>query len=94
MRIYIEIDVKAIDQVVLVFWMPKTRMSVAPTFVSSSITIAILFFSTMEDTATHPSSSSAVTVGARFPGVILQASDKSGRDMLYWHRTYFLAAID
>lgn len=82
----------SMDYVVLVFWMPRTKISDAPTLVSSSITIATFFFSTMDETATHPSSSSAVIVGARFPGVILQASDRSWRGMLYWQRTYFCAA--
>lgn len=53
--------------------MLSTRMSVAPTLVSWSITLAISFFSTIELTATQPSASSAVMVGARLPGVIPQA---------------------
>lgn len=58
----------------LVFAISRTKISVAPTAVKSSITVAIFFFSTMELTATQPSSSNALIVGARFPGVILVAS--------------------
>lgn len=58
-------------------------MSVAPVAVNSSITVAIAFFSTIEDTATHPSSSKVVTVGARLPGVIAQALGSNDRGMLY-----------
>lgn len=72
--------------------MLKTKISVAPTLVNSSITVAICFFSTIELTATQPSSSSAVTVGARLPGVILLAVERLSRGMLYWQRTNFLAA--
>jgi hypothetical protein len=62
--------------------------------VSSSITVAIFFFSTIELTATQPSSSRAVTVGARFPGVILLAVARLSRGMLYWQRTNFWAAAN
>lgn len=72
----------------------RTRISVAPTLVRSSMTVAIFFFSTIELTATQPSSSRAVTVGARLPGVILEAVANSPRGMLYWHRTYFWAAAE
>lgn len=58
------------------------------------MTVAIFFFSTIELTATQPSSSRAVTVGARLPGVILEAVANSPRGMLYWHRTYFWAAAE
>ena len=57
------------------------------------MTQAIRFFSTMELTATQPSLSSDVTVGARFPGVILVASGRLLRRILYWHRTYFWAVM-
>ena len=67
----------------------KTKISVAPILVSSSITVAICFFSTIELTATQPSSSSAVMVGARLPGVMLDAVASSPRGILYWQRTYF-----
>lgn len=70
----------------------KTRMSEAPTAVSWSMTVAMAFFSTIELTATQPSSSSAVTVGARLPGVIFVAAGSFSRWMLYWQRTYFWAA--
>ena len=70
----------------------RTRISVAPTASKSSMTVAMLFFSTIALTATHPGSSRAVTVGARFPGVILQAVPSVSRGMLYWQRTYFFAA--
>lgn len=70
----------------------KTRISDAPTLVSSSITVATFFFSTIELTATQFSSSRAVTVGARFPGVMEQAVASWVRGMLYWQRTYFWAA--
>lgn len=63
-------------------------MSDAPTLSSSSMTVAIFFFSTMELTATQPSSSRAVIVGARLPGVICEATDSPERGMLYWQRTY------
>ena len=71
----------------------STRISVAPTLVSSSMTVATFFFSTMELTATQPSSSRAVTVGARLPGVMFDAVASSARGMLYWQRTYFWAAV-
>lgn len=71
----------------------KTRISVAPTLVNPSITVAICFFSTMELTATQPSSSRAVMVGARLPGVMLDAVANWARGILYWHSTYFCAAI-
>lgn len=67
-------------------------MSIAPTAVRSSITVAIRFFSTIELTATQASSSSAVMVGALFPGVILVASSSDLRLTLYWQRTNFCAA--
>ena len=63
-------------------------MSDAPTLSSSSMTVAIFFFSTMELTATQPSSSRAVIVGARLPGVIFEATESPERRMLYGHRTY------
>ena len=61
-------------------------MSVAPTAVKSSMTVAIRFFSTMLLTATQSASSRAVMVGARFPGVILVAVWRRERGMLYWQR--------
>lgn len=67
-------------------------MSVAPTSVNSSITLAIRSFSTIELTATHAGSSSAVMVGARLPGVIFVAASRIERSMLYWQRTYLCAA--
>src|SRR4051794_20483644 len=51
------------------------------------------FFSTMALTATQPSSSSDVTVGARLPGVTLMASGSRVRGTLYWHKTYFCAVM-
>ena len=60
-------------QPALVLAIARTIISVAPTSVNSSITVAIFFFSTMELTATQPSSSNALMVGARFPGVICVA---------------------
>jgi hypothetical protein len=77
----------------LVFAISRTKMSVAPTAVSSSITMAICFFSTIELTATQPSSSNALIVGARFPGVILVALERLVRRTLYWQRTYLCAAV-
>jgi len=76
-------------QPALVFAIFSTRISVAPTDVRSSITVAISFFSTIELTATHPSSSNALIVGARFPGVILVATARLSLLTLYWQRTYF-----
>ena len=64
---------QGIVQGALVLAISKTNMSVAPTSVRSSITVAIFFFSTMALTAIQPSSSKAVMVGARLPGVILVA---------------------
>ena len=61
----------------------STKISVAPTFVSSSITLAICFFSTIELTATQFCISNAVIVGARLPGVILVAVSRSARATLY-----------
>jgi hypothetical protein len=55
--------------------------------------MAISFLSTMACTATHPSSSSALTVGARRPGVILRAASSLARSTLYVQRTYFWAAV-
>jgi hypothetical protein len=76
----------------LVFAISSTKISVAPTSVSLSITVAMLFLSTMELTATHPSSSRALIVGARRPGVTLVARCSEERSTLYWQRTYFWAA--
>lgn len=73
--------------------MSRTRISVAPTSVNSSITTAILFFSTIELTATQPSSSKALMVGALFPGVITVAFASLVRSTLYWQSTNFCAAI-
>ena len=70
----------------------RIRISIAPTAVNSSITVAIRFFSTIELTATQASSSSAVMVGARLPGVYLVASSSNLRSTLYWQRTNFWAA--
>jgi hypothetical protein len=53
------------------------------------MTVAMFFFSTMELTATQLGSSRAVTVGARLPGVIVDAVASFSRGMLYWHRMYF-----
>jgi hypothetical protein len=65
--------VSKLPQPALVFAMASTNISVAPTSVSWSITVAICFFSTIELTATQPSSSNALIVGARLPGVIFVA---------------------
>lgn len=70
-------------QSVRVFVIVSTKISVAPIFVRLSITVAINFFSTIELTATHPSSSSVVIVGARFPGVIEVAALRLVRFTLY-----------
>ena len=59
-----------------------TKISSAPQLARSSITVAIFTFSTMTFTATQSGSSSAVTVGARLPGVILVAVGRSFRGML------------
>jgi hypothetical protein len=75
-----------------VFAISNTRISVAPTSVRSSMTVAMRFLSTMELTANHPSSSRDVMVGARWPGVILVARCSRERLTLYWQRTYFWAA--
>ena len=56
------------------------------------MTDAMFSFSTIELMATHSGSSRAVTVGARFPGVIFAAISRSFRAMLYWQRMYFCAA--
>lgn len=56
------------------------------------MTVAICFFSTIELTATQPSSSSALIVGARLPGVIFVAEASFDLWTLYWQRTYFCAA--
>lgn len=79
-------------QPVLEFAISSTSMSVAPTPVKSSITVAIVLFSTIELTATQSAASSAVIVGARLPGVIFVAVWRSDLWTLYWHRTYFCAA--
>ena len=57
-------------------------MSHAPATVSSSMTRAIFFLSTMTEMATQPHSSSEVTVGARLPGVIFLAMSSLLRSML------------
>lgn len=77
---------------VLEFAILSTRISVAPQAVSSSITFAIFSFNTIELTAAHVESSSAVIVGARMPGVIFVAVSRRLRSTLYWQRTYFWAA--
>lgn len=43
----------------------------------------------MTDTATHPSSSKLVIVGARLPGVILLTDGSSLRGTLYVQSTHF-----
>ena len=77
---------------VLELAMLSTSISVAPQAVNSSMTDAMFSFGTMELTATHSGSSRAVTVGARFPGVILVAVSRPPRAMLYWQRMNFCAA--
>jgi len=57
------------------------------------MTLATSFFSTIELTATQPSDSSGVMVGALLPGVILVAVDSMSFGMLYWLRTNFCAVI-
>jgi hypothetical protein len=76
-------------QPALEFAIARTIISVAPTSVNSSITVAIFFFSTIELTATQPSSSNALIVGARLPGVNFVASWSLVLCTLYWQRTYF-----
>jgi hypothetical protein len=88
-----ELDLPGIHQNHLVFEIASTKISVAPTSVNASMTVAICFFSTIELTATQPSSSSALIVGARLPGVIFVASGSLARWTLYWQSTYFWAAI-
>lgn len=66
-----------------------TKISQAPASVNLSIAMAICFLCTMTEIATQPLSSSEVTVGARFPGVICFAMSSFERSMLYWQRTYF-----
>jgi hypothetical protein len=58
------------------------------------MTGAIIFFSTIELTATQPSSSRALIVGARFPGVIFVACGSFSLWILYWQRTYFWATSE
>ena len=70
----------------------STNMSVAPQAVSSSMTVAMFSFSTIELTATHAGSSRAVMVGARLPGVIFVAVSRPSRATLYWQRMNFCAA--
>lgn len=53
---------------------------------------AMLSFETMLETATQSGKSSAVMVGALFPGVIFVAISKRERLTLYVQRTYFWAA--
>ena len=58
-------------------------------FTYASIVSAIFFFSTMTLTATHPLSSSEVTVGALRPGVMLLTFSNFDLGALYVQRTYF-----
>jgi len=67
-------------------------ISSAPISTSSSMMFAILSFSTILLTATQSFDSKGLIVGAFLPGVILVASDRLVRQMLYWQTTYFLAA--
>ena len=53
--------------------MDRTRTSFAPKATSWSMTVAIQFFCTITLTATQPSMSRALVVGARLPGVMLTA---------------------
>lgn len=76
----------------LEFSISITKISVAPHANKSSMTVAIRSTSTMALTAIQSLSYSAVMVGARLPGVMVVAVWRSGRGMLYWHRTYFCAA--
>src|ERR1700757_4277976 len=78
---------------VLVLAISSTKISVAPTPVRSSITVSMIFFSTIELTATQSDSSKAVIVGARFPGVILVACFSTDLGTLYWQRMYFWAVM-
>ena len=80
------------DHPVLELAILSTNMSVAPQAVSSSMTVAMFSFSTIELTATHAGSSRAVMVGARLPGVIFAAVSRPFRATLYWHRINFCAA--
>ncbi len=82
------LDVQSVRE----FNMPKTRISVAPTPVNSSMTFATSTLGTMELTATHSASSNAVTVGARLPGVMSSAAANLDLGTLYWQRTYFFAS--
>ena len=74
---------------VLEFSILVTRMSVAPMAVSSSMAFETFLRNTMAETATQPLASRLLTVGARLPGVILEACSRLLRSTLYVQRTYF-----
>ena len=67
--------------------------SSAPASTNASITVAILFLSTILLTATQFSSSSGLIVGAWRPGVIVVHAANTSRLQLYWQMTYFDDAI-
>ena len=67
---------------VLEFSIFVTIKSLAPTSVNLSMAMAMSLRSTMAWTANQPSSSSALTVGARRPGVILRAASRFERSTL------------
>lgn len=73
--------------------MSKTRISVAPTFWRASIFSETSVLSTKEDTDLTVPHSRDVTVGDRFPGVILTASSTNSLLTLYTIMTYFVAVM-
>jgi hypothetical protein len=71
----------------------KTRISEAPISCNSSILTEASFFNTKLDTAFDWLSSRDVTVGERFPGVMLMACSSNSFETLYIIITYLVAVM-
>jgi hypothetical protein len=71
----------------------KTRISVHPRSCNSSILVEESFFNTKLDTAFDCLSSRDVTVGERFPGVMLMAFSINSFETLYMIITYLVAVM-
>ena len=73
--------------------MLKIKISHAPTDSNWSMILATSLRDTMLETAYQSDSRKGLTVAARRPGVMLRACARLSFWILYWHRTYFDAAM-
>jgi hypothetical protein len=71
----------------------KMRISVAPIACNSSILALDSFFKTKLETAFNMLSSRFVTVGERFPGVMVMALASKSFETLYMIITYLVAVM-